>query len=54
MCCTLLYIVVCLPNPCINGGTCVESNGSFNCTCREFFSGTNCEIQEKVSSEKFA
>lgn len=34
----------CSPNPCLNGGTCVEDNaGNISCDCPAGFSGLNCE-----------
>ncbi|GCC22248.1 hyaluronan-binding protein 2-like isoform X1 [Chiloscyllium punctatum] len=37
---------VCDPNPCLNGGTCLETNRStmFKCACAESFRGERCEI----------
>ena len=34
----------CEPNPCQNGGQCVEQGSSYKCLCKEGFSGTNCEL----------
>jgi Notch-like protein len=33
----------CLNSPCQNGGTCVNSAGSYTCTCLAGYEGTNCE-----------
>ncbi|XP_066275444.1 fibrillin-2-like [Branchiostoma lanceolatum] len=30
-------------NPCLNGGTCHDLVGGYNCTCPDSFTGTNCE-----------
>ncbi|KAL9987869.1 hypothetical protein ACROYT_G002244 [Oculina patagonica] len=34
----------CANNPCQNGASCVELQGSYRCDCTSGFSGTNCEI----------
>lgn len=36
---------ICIPNPCMNGGTC-QSQGalSFTCQCRPGFQGLTCQI----------
>ena len=41
-----LYIVEsnCDPNPCQNGGTCVDSGSDFSCRCPSFTSGPNCSL----------
>ena len=44
-----LIIEICLPSPCINGGTCTIRNGTFLCNCMEFFAGAYCEEILKVS-----
>ena len=31
----------CNPNPCLNGGTCVDGISSYTCRCRPSYSGTN-------------
>ena len=33
----------CAPNPCRNGGTCVDECASYTCLCRRSYVGTNCE-----------
>ncbi|KAB0398852.1 hypothetical protein E2I00_006046, partial [Balaenoptera physalus] len=42
----------CLPNPCVNGGTCVGSGDSFSCICRDGWEGRTCthNIDECQSS----
>ncbi|KAL5013157.1 hypothetical protein ScPMuIL_007427 [Solemya velum] len=30
-------------NPCANGGTCINTLGGFRCSCRQRFTGVNCE-----------
>ena len=32
----------CDPNPCLNGGTCIEEAGSFRCNCTNQFAGSIC------------
>ena len=34
----------CAPNPCQNGGSCVDGVASYTCTCAGGFTGVNCEI----------
>ncbi|MEW5851040.1 MAG: HYR domain-containing protein [Myxococcota bacterium] len=36
----------CSPDPCQNGGTCVDGVGTYSCSCPEGYSGTNCENQD--------
>lgn len=36
----------CHPNPCMNGGSCTENGGGYDCTCTAQFNGPNCEIDE--------
>lgn len=36
----------CLPNPCLNGGTCVGSGDSFSCICRDGWEGRTCTHSE--------
>lgn len=38
----------CIPNPCMNGGTCVGSGDSFSCICKEGWEGRTC-TQSKAS-----
>lgn len=38
----------CLPNPCVNGGTCVGSGDSFSCICRDGWEGRTCTHSELV------
>lgn len=41
----------CLPNPCVNGGTCVGSGDSFSCICRDGWEGRTCTHSELVGGE---
>ncbi|XP_041862481.1 sushi, nidogen and EGF-like domain-containing protein 1 isoform X2 [Melanotaenia boesemani] len=34
----------CLSQPCLNGGTCQNKIGSYQCVCKEGFSGNRCQI----------
>jgi len=38
----------CSPNPCQNGGTCVEAGTNFTCTCAMGWTGTTCGTQSVV------
>ena len=33
----------CSPDPCKNGGTCVDLVGSYRCNCKTGYSGDDCE-----------
>ena len=33
----------CMNNPCKNGATCVNLQGSYRCDCKSGYSGKNCE-----------
>ncbi|XP_060601390.1 sushi, nidogen and EGF-like domain-containing protein 1 [Ruditapes philippinarum] len=33
----------CDPNPCLNGGTCIDGVNNYTCTCVDGWSGRNCE-----------
>ena len=35
-----------LPNPCLNGGTCVDGVNSYTCSCPIGYSGDRCEIND--------
>jgi hypothetical protein len=43
-----IYVGFCNPNPCANGGTCVDEMDDFSCRCPDGFSGKTCEIETKV------
>lgn len=36
----------CETNPCLHGGTCTDTKGWFNCTCRTGYGGPRCEFCE--------
>ncbi|EDO43346.1 predicted protein, partial [Nematostella vectensis] len=33
----------CSSSPCLNGGSCVKTSNSYNCTCRAAYNGDRCE-----------
>ena len=33
----------CSPDPCQNGGTCIDGMNSYTCVCMDGYNGTNCE-----------
>lgn len=37
----------CDPNPCENGGECVQAGGGFTCVCQPGFSGPTCEMVDE-------
>lgn len=34
----------CERNPCQNGGTCINTDGSYSCRCTQYWQGENCQI----------
>ena len=38
-----IEISKCLPNPCKNGATCLETGESYQCECPEHYNGAHCE-----------
>ena len=53
ICC--LDIDDCSPDPCMNGGTCVDGVNSHQCTCDVGYTGENCiegnELQQSSPAE---
>lgn len=39
----------CVQNPCVNGGTCYNNEGSYTCYCPAGWTGPNCEIGKILS-----
>ena len=40
---------ICSSQPCLNGGTCLEQNGGYQCTCDEpRYHGPQCELDRLV------
>ena len=38
------YIGMCIPNPCMNNGSCQDTTGNFTCSCPFPLSGILCEV----------
>jgi len=41
--CEIQISALCVPNFCLNSGTCVSDGFSLSCVCTQFFTGTKCE-----------
>ncbi|XP_052385927.1 protein delta homolog 1 isoform X2 [Carassius gibelio] len=41
---------VCEPNPCVNGGRCVQRDPTYTCVCPPLFSGPVCDVSLSVCS----
>ena len=35
---------MCIPNPCVNNGTCVDDINGYSCVCADGFTSTNCTV----------
>ena len=46
----LRYIIVdkddCGPNPCQNGGSCIDAVNGYKCDCKDGYTGDNCQTGE--------
>ena len=44
----MFFLVIdnCKPSPCKNGGICKNQIGSYKCTCKEPYTGVNCETSK--------
>lgn len=40
----------CMPEPCMNGGTCVEGQNSYTCQCATEYGGAQCESKVNLPS----
>ncbi|XP_070566516.1 neurocan core protein-like [Ptychodera flava] len=45
--CNPVVIDHCLPNPCMNGGTCSQDSQGYTCSCTEDYVGDDCEIVDR-------
>lgn len=36
----------CATNPCLHGGTCIDTQGWFNCSCTDRYGGPRCEFSK--------
>ena len=41
----------CVSNPCMNGGTCVDGDAFFTCSCVHGYKGTFCESMHHLISD---
>lgn len=48
----LIDVNECLRNPCIHGGVCRNTNGSYVCECPEQYTGKNCELGKVTTNFK--
>ena len=39
------YIGMCIPNPCMNGGSCEDLINNYICQCTPDYTGENCSIE---------
>ena len=42
----LFSALPCQPNPCQNGGTCVEKGSGYQCNCKPDWTGDKCQTRE--------
>jgi len=43
------YTDECSPQPCQNGGTCVDAIGAFSCTCVAGYTGATCQTSNSIT-----
>ena len=41
---SIAFYLACTPNPCNNGGTCENNDGTAECTCARGFFGDTCNV----------
>ena len=46
--------LICTPNACSNGGTCVVAGSSIQCVCPANFAGARCEWSKKEERNFFS
>lgn len=39
-------------NPCLNGGNCINTEGSYMCQCLPGWTGTNCDVGTYILNNK--
>lgn len=47
--CNDLFLIAkdhCATNPCLHGGTCIDTRGWFNCSCTDRYGGPRCEFSK--------
>ena len=43
----------CYPNPCLNGGTCIDAVNDYNCLCAPLFVGKSCSSCKSDQTKSF-
>jgi len=49
--CSEVAVNRCDPNPCQNGGSCEEHDGTFSCYCQPNFAGSHCQLDMTATSD---